>query len=352
MKRMLFMEASQVPTRPNLKELRAAVSTAVEFEHAIIPLYLYALYSLDPKRNASVAELVESVVRDEMLHMMLACNLLNALGGSPNLIAPKFVPKYPGALPGTLVDGMKVSLARFSLRQVREVFMKIEQPDDPIDFEKPEYKKRAMHGRLATVGEFYRGILKQIEAGKGDQLFVGCPMRQVADPRMPELIKISDVDSARRAIMVIVEQGEGTSTRPTSDDGDYAHYYKFQQIANLRRLERNHYARARAPADQQHRFRRRLYYNWRGVWRVPANPKVSDYKKGSKARRACEIFNYTYTCLLRTLHSVVNGRPQELPASFGLMFSLKQQGLAMMSGKSTDGKPTGPTFERQWVMPK
>src|SRR2546421_835393 len=56
---------------------------AVELEHATIPTYLYALYSLQPGGNLKIQSLVRSVVWEEMLHMSLACNVLNAIGGSP-----------------------------------------------------------------------------------------------------------------------------------------------------------------------------------------------------------------------------------------------------------------------------
>lgn len=349
MKSRLLVDYSRVPQRPNPAELHRALEMAVTFEHAIIPLYLYALYSVNAKRNRQIAELLESVVKDEMLHMMLACNLLNALGGAPDLRSPRFFPQYPGPLPGTLAAGMTVKLARFSLKQIR-TFMAIEQPDDPLDFPDASDYGFEPERRLATVGDHYRGIRKQIEGR--DELFVKPPRNQVVDKRrMPELIAVTNAETACTAIDTIIEQGEGNDRDPRDDDGDYSHYYKFQQIVKLHRLVPNRYAGKGAPADQQHIFlKNRIYYNWKAVWRVPSNPKAASYPPG-KARRACETFNYTYTCLLRTLHGVVNGRPQDLPDTFGLMFSLKQQALEMMSGRSTGGVPTGPSFEYQPVNP-
>ena len=39
------------------------------------------------------AELIESVVMEEMLHMVLAANVLNAIGGTPSIGRPGFVPR-------------------------------------------------------------------------------------------------------------------------------------------------------------------------------------------------------------------------------------------------------------------
>ena len=103
----------QVEPITDVARLRAELQTAIQLEHATIPPYLCALYSLHAGRNREVAERIESVVMDEMLHMVQAANVLNALGGTPQLTAPGFVPRYPATLPHS--DGrVVVSLRRFS----------------------------------------------------------------------------------------------------------------------------------------------------------------------------------------------------------------------------------------------
>jgi len=99
---------------------------AIQLEHATIPTYLYALYSLKPDSNTEIQDRIRSVVLQEMLHMGLACNILNALGGSPLIDRPQFVPQYPGPLPGAVESELIVPLARFSLDMVKNVFMVIE----------------------------------------------------------------------------------------------------------------------------------------------------------------------------------------------------------------------------------
>ena len=68
-----------------------ALQSAVKLEHATIPVYLYALYSLDPTKNAVIATILRSVVVEEMLHMALACNIMNALDGSGMVAWPASV---------------------------------------------------------------------------------------------------------------------------------------------------------------------------------------------------------------------------------------------------------------------
>ena len=112
-------------------EVCTALQEAIELEHSTIPPYLYALYSLIPGKNDAVAEIIQSIVVEEMLHLTLAANILNALGGSPVLDTPDFIPDYPGPLPGSVEGGLVVPLAPCSLYLVSGVFMKIEQPERP-----------------------------------------------------------------------------------------------------------------------------------------------------------------------------------------------------------------------------
>src|SRR5688572_31316287 len=55
-----------------------ALQQAIELEHSTIPPYLYALYSLDENLNGEIADIIQSVAVEEMLHLTLAANVLNA----------------------------------------------------------------------------------------------------------------------------------------------------------------------------------------------------------------------------------------------------------------------------------
>jgi len=79
--------------KPDHGAVLTALQNAIELEHSTIPPYLYALYSLAPGANKEVAEIIESVVIEEMLHITLASNVLNALGGTPVLDRPDGVPR-------------------------------------------------------------------------------------------------------------------------------------------------------------------------------------------------------------------------------------------------------------------
>lgn len=82
-----------------VESLREHLKTAIELEHSTIPPYLCALYSIHDASNQYAVEVVQSVFIEEMLHLTLAANLLNAIGGEPVLDDPRLLPPHPACLP-------------------------------------------------------------------------------------------------------------------------------------------------------------------------------------------------------------------------------------------------------------
>ena len=151
--------------------LRDALQAAIELEHAVIPPYLYALYSLLPGANEAAAGIIGSVVVEEMLHLTLAANILSAVGGRPVLDSPNMLPRYPGPLPGTVDDGLTVGLAPFSVGLVRDTFMAIEQPEWSLDFAAAPAGS-APDDKPLTIGQFYRRIRATL-VSLGEGAFTG-----------------------------------------------------------------------------------------------------------------------------------------------------------------------------------
>lgn len=321
-----------------------ALQQAIELEHATIPLYLYALYSLDATKNKDISAIIYSVVIEEMLHMTLSSNLLNALGGSPVIDKHGFIPTYPGPLPGGVDASLVVNLAPFSMAQL-ETFLSIEEPEYPLNYP----SLRTTVDDSITIGEFYTAISNAI-AQLGDSAFVNPPRHQVGPDVMPGAIVVVDVATAQQAIQTIIEQGEGTSTSPEEIGGDslYAHYYRFMQIKKGALLVLN------PQTDQYSYTGAPITFDPSGVYPLPINPKSSDYQKGSIQRFACDNFNYTYTTLLHSLHVLFNGNATtaQLDIAIGLMMSLKGQAKAMVAGIPDPAYFTGPSFEYLNVNPR
>jgi hypothetical protein len=324
-----------------------ALQQAIELEHSTIPLYLYALYSIDSSRNPAVADIIQSVAIEEMLHMTLASNILNALGGSPKINGPTFIPTYPGHLPGAVEQHLVVNLAPFSMTQL-ECFLEIEEPENPLVFPvKPALA--AVPPESDTIGQFYAAISLAI-ASLGDGAFVNPPRNQVGPDLMDGSVIVTNVQTAQMAISTIVEQGEGTTNSPMEvAGGEVAHYYRFMEIKNGKMLvpdasEPGGYSYSGAPVP----------FDPAGVYQLPVNPGVPPgYKPGSVQAFANNNFNYTYTSLLNSLHILFNGdtSPQRMNEAIGLMMSLKGQAKAMMAGIPDNKVLTGPTFQYLPVLP-
>jgi rubrerythrin len=333
---MLTMEPDLLAELDTPEGLKSALQVAIELEHSTIPPYLYAVFSLEGGDNQEVQKLVDGIAKEEMAHMALACNILNAIGGAPEIDTPRFVPTYPESLPGTVEEQLKVHLRRFSIEQVEKTFMIIEEPEEPLAI--PD----AIAATPLTIGAFYAKVKQAIEAA-GQTIFVGDPKRQVTGG-FAEIIAVSDVASASTAIETIVEQGEGTSSSPFGDkaNDELAHYYRFAEITKGKKL---------IPAPGQKppwRFDgEAIPFDPAQVKQIVDDPHCSDYPEGSPARKACEEFNHTYTNLLKLLHEAFNGAPQSLDNSIDVMFELKEQAGKVMAIEVQPGKHAGPSFEYQ-----
>ena len=112
----------------SIEQLREDLQTALQLEHSTIPPYLTALASIKFSYNLEIQNILETVVIQEMMHMALVANILNAIGGTPSLYSKEFLPRYPSRLPGGVQHDLIVPIEKLSLGLIRNIFMKIEQP--------------------------------------------------------------------------------------------------------------------------------------------------------------------------------------------------------------------------------
>ncbi|HET9197276.1 MAG TPA: ferritin-like protein [Solirubrobacterales bacterium] len=364
----------------DVESLRQVLQLAIQLEHATIPPYLCALFSILPGANVEVADLIRSVVMEEMFHMVLVCNLLNAVGGQPRIGAPGFVPRYPGHLPAGVRPDLNVTLRKCSKEHIRDVFMAIELPADPVvpdDLEVPSAEataaievdeegnaspeaadvadQLALHYKWArhkplTIGWFYQQIgLGLIELCKSGDIFTGDPDLQITPAVYPDapgtLYAITGtakekLDSAILALNEIERQGEGTShTNPTDSTGELAHYYRFEEIVEGRHLVEDggrwSYSGEEIPFDPA------------GVAPMADDPDTGLLPAGSRVRLQSEVCDKVYGDLLRSLHAVFNGQPAMLGQAVGLMFSLEVQARELLTTPVAPGSPltAGPSFQ-------
>jgi rubrerythrin len=328
----------------SVADLQRALQQAIELEHSTIPPYLTALFSIKDGRNREVAEIIESIVLEEMLHMALACNLLNAVGGAPAIDTAGFVPKYPTTMPGGLHPGLVVSLKKASIEHIRDVFMTIEEPEETID---PD-----VHYGL-TIGWFYAQIeaaLERLDTQPGVNLFSGDPKRQVSGwdpPRTTELFAVTNLETARQAIREIRDQGEGASPiDPDVGPGqELAHYYKFEEIVRGRRLVVHEGGYDFTGAE--------IAFDPDGVWPMVDNPSTASLPSPSLARVRSEEFNEQYAALLALLHRTFNGETDLIGPAINLMWSLEVAGKGLVQTPiyPDSAVTAGPSFEYPGASP-
>ncbi|WP_439677368.1 ferritin-like domain-containing protein [Embleya sp. MST-111070] len=328
-----------------LEDLREHLQWAIELEHATLPQYLCALYSLDQERNPKAVRAVTGVFVEEMLHLALAANLLNAVGGRPRLDTPRMLPPHPRRLPHG-DPSFELSLLPFGPAALDQ-FLRLEQPAPP--------DAPAQADGYATIGQFYAAVedgLRDLCAELGEEaVFSGDPARQVRDRHFRNtagrMVEVTDLASASTALDEIVDQGEGLSRgevwdgdRDVHDPGraEVAHYYRFRELLIGRRYQRGDTPRS-GPTGEP------LRVDPEGIRRMRPNPRLDDHPPGSPIRDAQEEFNRTYGDLLYQLEEAFNGSPRLLAVATGTMYRLRKQAEALLAMPDGDGTAAGPTFD-------
>jgi Ferritin-like len=284
---------------------------AAELEHGIMCQYLFATFSLKQREDEGLtADELEAVLRwrsavadvatDEMLHLALVQNLLSAIGSAPHLARPNLpapARHYPA--------GVNLTLVPFGEPALRH-FMFLERPEgmelrgaQGIDAPVHEAAPLMAEGDIvpqpqdfATIGHLYRSIEQGIDhlAEKfGERnLFIGPARAQATSDyfRWPELVPVTDLPSAHRAIDTIVEQGEGAR-----GDWQNAHFGQFVRI-----LDEYHQLKAASPGFEP--ARPVLFATVRPSQHDETVPRITD----EATSRCTDLFNIGYEVLLQMLH--------------------------------------------------
>ncbi|MFW5654437.1 MAG: ferritin-like domain-containing protein [Roseicyclus sp.] len=340
----------------DIETLRDHVYAAMQLEHATIPPYLTAFYSIKPGTNTEAAHIIRTVAVEEMLHLTLVGNLMNAIGGRPDLTAKGFMPAYPAYLPDGETD-FQVGLQRFSPEAI-ETFLKIERPASLAGaahtVTRDPHPKGLRAGRTGqdseehffSIGEFYKAIeagLKHLHATMGDALFCGDPARQITPEYYysggGELIAVTDLDSALAALDLIAEQGEGTTDHIFDEDGEIAHYYRFHQL-----VAGKYYVEGDAPG---HPTGGAVDVDWDAVYPIMPNARLADLPEGAPVAALVKGFNRDYAAFLGLLTRAFDGEPGLFIDAVGDMFRLKEGFGQIMKTPLGEGSGlhAAPSFE-------
>lgn len=279
--------------------------------------------------------------------MTLACNVLNAIGGHPVIADPKFIPAYPGPLPMGVAGDLVVHLKRYSKALIENTFMKIEEPEIPLDIPVKATTFDAVAGAPITIGQFYGKIRAMLEGHP--EVFTGDPGLQVTGvfSGPGEDISVTDLKSALLAIETIVEQGEGTPKSPTDLQNQIAHYYRFQQFSKGMRIVEDPASPLTVSFDPKQPLN---IDDAADVVQMVDDPPLVVYDPADwRAEQLSTECDAIYSNMLRALHQGFNGKPEKVDDAIGTMFEFKtllgellQQKLA---GGANTGQFAGPRFK-------
>ena len=310
------------------KLLEKSLSVAIALEQATIPPYLCALWSIKDELHP-VAKSIREILQEEMLHMSLVCNMLSAIGGTPDL--PANCVNYPDALPGGVHPGLEVKLAGLSDAILND-FMVIERPEHIVE-----------HGHDIvvtpdgpTIGSFYvslEALFRDVNPSFNTENQISGLIAKLV------ITQLSDVSAA---IAMIREQGEGSVSSPI-DTGldDLAHYYRFDEILQRKRIE---YDETRDTG-----FFHGAELAFPEVLPMQAVPKGGYQQKDMPAEAwdLIERFDQAYSQMLRYLNSAWTGGGQgAFLKSIEYMFELEKTAkpLMQMPVPGVPGKTLGPCF--------
>jgi hypothetical protein len=220
--------------------------------------YLFAAFSLKQTADEGLTaeqlhavrgwrRTISGVASQEMLHLALVNNLLTSLGGSPCFHHPNFpqgARYFPPEVQHALLPFGDEALTHFLHLECPEG---MRLPDarrfaNPGPVAPPVTGVEIVPVRqdFATIGHFYRELergLHTLAARVGEQrIFIGPPEAQATASYFgwPELIQVTNLATAHRAIDTIVEEGEGAA-----GDRLNSHFGRFLQIQDeFRRLKR------------------------------------------------------------------------------------------------------------------
>jgi hypothetical protein len=339
---MIRLQARALST---VDDARSMLQTAIGVEFGTLPAYLYAMFSIPAGKNVEAAQRIKSVVLQEMIHMCLAGNILNALGGNPVLTPPV----YPGPLPGDIgPPGGKpliIHLLKFSEKAMKQG-MDIEEPEDPPKFPIKSMLTKEKAPAAVTIGQFYDALDLFLSRLPDSDWTPG--RNQITDAQFfaGQLFAINGYPEAHRAIREIVSEGEGTKNDPLDFQHEVAHYYRFGECFHNKVLTK---------AKTKLGFQwgpESLGIDWSDVYPAIDDPGSHDFsKEPADARAAQAACNGAFTRMVDALRLAMNGQQAQLGVAVRAMFDLRTAaGVAMTTPLADASLVAGPAF--LYITPK
>jgi hypothetical protein len=356
------------------EDLIFILSEASTLEHMVMCEYLFAVFSLKSsesdgltsdqlKRVRKWEEIITQVAVQEMLHLALVNNMLISVGSGPYFQHPNFPQPSKYFSPN-----IKLALIPFSEQALR-YFLYLERPEGMSiegvpgfeilgDLSPAELKAgiAPQSQYFSTVGYLYRGIERgfaDLVKKYGEEgVFLGANKTQATESEFgwPDLIPVTNLSSAMKAIEGIVENGEGARGKWQN-----AHFGMFLSV-----------------------FKEFIEMKQSSPDFIPTKPVVAAYSRPPTGgvdnvpvisdlftSKVADLFNASYGATIQCLNRFyVHDKkyPDELQllanTSVGLMANvIKPLGNALTTlpiGSRLPGLTAGPSFElqnREYILP-
>ncbi|HEV7644020.1 MAG TPA: ferritin-like protein [Pyrinomonadaceae bacterium] len=320
----------------SIEDIYKLVQTAIDLEFSTLPPYLYAKFSIPDGMNPAATDRIQTIVEQEMIHMCLACNIMNALSGTVGINPPS----YPGHLPGDVGGKLEVHLYTFSEEAMKQG-MDIETPEDPIDPPVLAAMRAGAPEGPVTIGQFYAFL--DAELAKLPPTAWTPNRNQIGDAQFfqGQLFPVNNYNDAHQAISDIVSEGEGSPTAgsPLDFENELAHFYRFEEIYRNKVLVKD-------DNPVGYAWNGPLGVDWTAVYPAINDPEEYDFSKESQAvQDAQTACNAAFTSMVDELQSAFNGNPGRLGNAVAAMFKLRMAALHALVTPLADGKSVaGPSF--------
>jgi len=312
-----------------LKKVRRDLQKAIEVELFTLPPYLTALYSIHENTNEVGCHVIQSVAMEEMLHIILVANVMNAVGAKPALYTNVQKCYYPSKIPHIATKHDPISLLPFSKEAIKK-FMDIEEPD--FDASKDPHPDQP-----DTIGEFYDQIKRALirlcpNVGEEKKIFSGDPALQISPNHYyygagGKTVAVHNLATALEALEEIAEQGEGRkdvsnlsgNKAKFGQPKEPAHYYRFQQLLEGRRFIEDGNI-DHGPQGEK------IGVDYSRVYPMQDNPTP----KKIRPKNTAADFEKCYSSLLKNLEVGLNGNSSALNLAITDMHALHHHVVSLM----------------------
>ncbi|MEV4677131.1 MULTISPECIES: ferritin-like domain-containing protein [Actinomadura] len=341
----------------SVAELARHLHAAAQVEMSTIPLYLFALYSLRVGGHSQwsaprgVLRTMTGIAIEEMLHLALVRNLMVAIGHGDDIrfYDRAFLPSYSSYMLHRYnpkdEEGARIvlELKRLSKKHVGS-FRRVEMPDN-VDKTATTFRAHDTDPlQYTSLGAFYRAIELGFRSLDGKiEWAIPDVRKQYKRGFWNEYgnfkpIRVYDQATAKQALDLIIEQGEGTVREHERIEvgrgvDDYTHYQKFLRIEQ----GVEGIGAGDGTPDKEIDLDDPLM-----TWPVVSNPKIEEFTDQPAVHSLMELFNaaFCYTlCLLDETyrHTTRDVRTVKVPGTlreekYSRRYGLERNGIAAMQG--------------------